>query len=343
LFDSALDPAPAPKEKRQIHASDPAHSKQPGLPPAPAPAAAPVSAQKRQNTADFFGESDEEYELVVLPSAMPAKRTAVVVGLLQQASNKMQQQPSKRVLVPAHVVNLLAPSVSKRPAPKLDSVTSTVTATTAPPFAPRSTPVLRVVFEVDWISVGHGHTVSAKLPLVKNDWLRMEPEDKVKRIEGLWTKSTTKLGSYSSSWDKGVKLFTSDGFGEVTASFCLFMVEIHAKHNAFPIHGQTFIDIGSGLAKAVCQVATLQPNFKSCFGIELQRDRSCHSTEITASFAKNALRALVPFCQISLVQGDCLQNHILRRKLSRAGLIFINNEIFSIKLNQVKMTFTLTP
>ena len=167
---------------------------------------------------------------------------------------------------------------------------------------------------------------------------------KVKRIEGLWTKSTTKLGSYSSNWDKGIKLFTSDGFGEVTASFCLFMVEIHAKHTAFTIHSQTFIDIGSGLAKVVCQVATLQPNFSSCFGIELQADRSCHSTEITALFAKKALQASVPFCRMSLVQGDCLENLFLRQKLSQAGLIFINNEIFEIELNQVKMTpFALTP
>jgi tRNA G46 methylase TrmB len=171
----------------------------------------------------------------------------------------------------------------------------------------------------------------------------MKPENKVKRIEDLWTKSTTDLNSYSFNWDKGVKLFSSDGFGEVTANFCLFMVEIHAKHSRVPFHSQTFVDIGSGLAKAVCQVATLQPNFNSCFGIELQEDRSCHSTEITASFAKEALRALVPFCRISLVQGDCLQNPLLRHKLSRAGLIFINNEIFSIELNQVKMTFTLTP
>ena len=266
----------------------------------------------------------------------------LVVGLPHQTSDKMQRQPSKRVLVPAHVLSTVAPS--KQPAPKLDSVTSaTVTATTVPASAPRNTSVLRVVFEVDWTSVGRDDIGPAKLPGVKNDWLRMKLEDKVTRIEGLWTKSTTELGSYSFNWDKGVKLFSSDGFGEVTASFCLFMVEIHAKHTAFPIHQQTFIDIGSGLAKAVCQVATLQPNFSSCFGIELQADRCCHSTEITSSFAKKALRALVPFCRISLVQGDCLQNPILRHKLSRAGLIFINNEIFPIKMNQVKMTFALIP
>ena len=386
LLESALMPAPPPQKKRRTNASDLAHSKQPGLPLAPAAAAAPVPAQKRQNTtvpaslssntshdvrlqkanlpavaaaqatapapalvtapglaldtdkvvnpAPKAGamsraaslsviESDEEFELIVMPpastsSATPAVRTAVAISV----------NPDQ--------VGLLTASL-----PAFSS--ATVTATTVPASAPRNTSVLRVVFEVDWTSVGRDDIGPAKLPGVKNDWLRMKLEDKVKRIEGLWNESTTELGSYNSNWDKGLKLFTSDGFGEVTASFCLFMVEIHAKHTVVPIHQQTFIDIGSGLAKAVCQVATLQPNFSSCFGIELQADRCCHSTEITSSFAKEALRALVPFCRISLVQGDCLQNPILRHKLSRAGLIFINNEIFSIKMNQVKMTFALIP
>jgi hypothetical protein len=70
LLDSALTPAPAPK-KRQTNASDPAPSKQPGLPPAPAPAPAPVPAQKRKakSRAAFLSviESDEEFELIVMP------------------------------------------------------------------------------------------------------------------------------------------------------------------------------------------------------------------------------------------------------------------------------------
>ncbi len=182
-------------------------------------------------------------------------------------------------------------------APNLDSVTlATVTAITAPASASRSTTVLqrRVVFEVDWTSVGSGEIVFARLPGAKDFWLRMKLENKVKNIEELWTKSTTELNTYSTKWDRGVRLFSSDGFGEVTANFCLFMVGIHAKHTAcmvVPIHNQTFIHIGSGFAKAVCRDATLQPNFSSCFGIELKDDRSYHSTEITSVFAKEALRS----------------------------------------------------
>ena len=200
-------------------------------------------------------------------------------------------------------------------------------------------------FEVDWDSASRqlpsasGRT-TLKLPLHwwetnkdKKKWI----EKHLKTIQDNWNETTEELKTYSINWSKGIPLFHSEGFGEVELPLCIFLQKKHAAHsscNTTPIHLQNFVDIGSGLGKAVCLMAALQPQFKCCFGIELLPDRHAHAAKQANLFAKKHVEKFVPFCPVSLVGGPCEVSDICRDKLMNAGLVWINNEIFSPELNQ---------
>ena len=95
--------------------------------------------------------------------------------------------------------------------------------------------------------------------------------------------------------------------------------QMHAQHGTrAPIQSQNFVDIGSGLAKAVCFMATLQPQFKCCFGIELDASRHAHAKELVTSFATKCVDKCVPFCPVSIVAGDCTESTLCKEMLVNA-------------------------
>ena len=84
----------------------------------------------------------------------------------------------------------------------------------------------------------------------------------------------------------------------------------------------------------MCLIATLQPQFKNCFGIELKPDRHAHAKKLAHEFTTKALREDIIFSPITLAEGSCLTADVCKTKLKDAGLVWINNEIFDAKLNQ---------
>jgi len=200
-------------------------------------------------------------------------------------------------------------------------------------------------FEVDWDSASRqlpsatGRT-TLRLPL---DWWKTNKDKEkwiqkhLKTIQDKWNETTEELNTYSTNWEKKKPLFHSEGFGEVELPLCVFLQKKHAAHsscNTTPIDLQNFVDIGSGLGKAVCFMAALQPQFKCCFGIELLPDRHAHAAKQANLFAKKSVEKFIPFCPVSLVGGPCEVSDICRDKLINAGLVWINNRIFSPELNQ---------
>ena len=85
-------------------------------------------------------------------------------------------------------------------------------------------------------------------------------------------------------------------------------------------------------------MATLQPKFKNCFGIELLSDRHAHAKKLAYEFTTKALSNDIIFSPIMLAEGSCLTAEICKTKLRAAGLVWINNEIFHVDLNQSILT-----
>ncbi len=153
-------------------------------------------------------------------------------------------------------------------------------------------------------------------------------------IQKLWNVCTEESKSYERNWDKGIPARHSSGFGEVEMPLISFLLSKHSEHVKKTVSSQTFVDIGSGLGKAVCLIATLQPQFKNCFGIELKPDRHAHAKKLAHEFTTKALREDIIFSPITLAEGSCLTAEICKTKLKDAGLVWINNEIFEVQLNQ---------
>jgi hypothetical protein len=92
---------------------------------------------------------------------------------------------------------------------------------------------------------------------------------------------------------------------------------------------QTFVDIGSGLANIVLQMSALQPDLKCCFGIELERPRAAFAEEACRVFTAKASHQSIPFCDIQAKEGDCFDDACCKQALMSAGIVWINNEVFS--------------
>ena len=78
--------------------------------------------------------------------------------------------------------------------------------------------------------------------------------------------------------------------------------------------------------------------FKNCFGIELLSDRHAHAKKLAYEFTTKALSNEIIFSPIMLAEGSCLTAEICKTKLRAAGLVWINNEIFHVDLNQSILT-----
>ena len=96
-----------------------------------------------------------------------------------------------------------------------------------------------------------------------------------------------------------------------------FLLSKHAENVKKTVSSQNFVDIGSGLGKAVCLIATLQPQFKNCFGIELLSDRHDHAKKLANEFTAKALREDIIFSPITLHIEKTRRVSVLRRFLRR--------------------------
>jgi hypothetical protein len=113
-------------------------------------------------------------------------------------------------------------------------------------------------------------------------------------------------------------------------------VNIHKKY-APPLHptsSQSFVDIGSGVCNLVLQMSVLMHDFQLCFGIEIIPLRAKFAQSACRLFASNAVAACMPFChKIQAELGDACSNRHSKEALKSAGLVWINNELFSDKDN----------
>jgi len=90
-----------------------------------------------------------------------------------------------------------------------------------------------------------------------------------------------------------------------------------------------FVDIGSGIGNIILKMSVLQPDFKCCLGIELETDRAAFAVEACRVFTEKASKNNIPFCQIQAHEGNCFDDAHCKQALMSAGLVWINNEIFS--------------
>ena len=166
-------------------------------------------------------------------------------------------------------------------------------------------------------------------------WKREDNERRLRCVSKLWTDTHTevfpKLGRRT--WEEGMSFREgSRGYGEASPAICLLMLDVLNQLSTFQSRrapSQTFVDIGSGLSNIVLQMSALQPDFKYCFGIEMEPPRAAFAMEACNVFTTKASKQRIPFCQIQAKEGDCFQDECCKRALSCAGLVWINNEIFS--------------
>ncbi len=154
-------------------------------------------------------------------------------------------------------------------------------------------------------------------------------------VKTLWTETHDqifpKLGQRT--WEEGMSFREgSRGYGEASINVCLLMLQV--LDDLYPIHLRKtsppfFVDIGSGLGNIVLQMSALQPDLKCCFGIELERPRAAFAMEACRVFTANASKKDIRFCQIQAQEGNCFEDACCKQALMSAGIVWINNEIFS--------------
>jgi hypothetical protein len=124
----------------------------------------------------------------------------------------------------------------------------------------------------------------------------------------------------------------SRGYGEASLNVCLLMLKVLQEcsplKSSRPL-SQTFVDIGSGLANIILQMSALKPEFKCCFGIELETNRAAFAMEACREFTTKASEKRIPFCQIQAKEGSCFEDACCKQILMSADLVWVNNEVFS--------------
>jgi hypothetical protein len=369
---SALTFAPAPPKKRQTNASDTAHYKQPGLPLAPAPAATLVPAQKRQNTtlpavaaaqatapapalglaldtdnvvnpapkagarstAAFLSviESDEEFELVVMPPASTSSAT------------------------PAHLTNVAAQKEVPAPNPGLAPVSDSALEAAAPSpsalskrkhSAPAPGPVPDPV-PVPALALSR---VSDPAPPP----LASAPASKRARIivKNFVTKAFNKKANdfpdkfNASLQDLAALLFKAktdvqvpplfrckhqghvDTYGEVTPKLIKVMIKQYQRLvNVQKEKDSTFVDLGSGHGGLVCLIASLR-KFNACFGVENEANRASWACPLAENFLAKLRCRSMKYSNIQINFGDFFQCHQTLDFLKRASLVWVNNVAFT--------------
>jgi tRNA G46 methylase TrmB len=225
----------------------------------------------------------------------------------------------------------------------LSSVT-TVDAESAP--APDSAPALASVISLALAATASKPDLAdTHAPAQHNVVMRANHSDSVSQawkhhnyyllVETLWKETYDqlfpKLGQ--KTWEEGMKFREgSRGYGEASINVCLLMLEV--LDDLYPMQLRKtsppfFVDIGSGLGNIVLQMSALQPDLKCCFGIELERPRAAFAMEACRVFTANASEKDVRFCQIQAQEGNCFEDACCKQALMSAGIVWINNEVFS--------------
>ena len=187
--------------------------------------------------------------------------------------------------------------------------------------------VLKVKFDV---VIPPNHCDSAL-----NKWEHQQNDCRLQGVTDIWTETHAqvfpKLGR--KTWEEGMSFREgSRGYGEASSNVCMLMLNVlkdlypkQLRRASLPC----FVDIGSGLGNIILKMSALQPHFQCCFGIELETDRAAFAVEACRVFTEKASKMNIPFCQIQAREGSCFDNAYCKQTLKSAGLVWINNEIFS--------------
>jgi hypothetical protein len=166
-------------------------------------------------------------------------------------------------------------------------------------------------------------------------WKLQNCDDRSRLVAEVWTETHDQvfpdLGR--KTWEEGMKFREgSRGYGEASINVCLLMLDVLEDLYPMKLRRKSppfFVDIGSGLGNIVLQMSALQPDLKCCFGIELERPRAVFAVEACRVFAAKASKINIPFCQIQAQEGNCFEDACCKQALMSAGIVWINNEIFS--------------
>ena len=302
---NALADAPAPNSAQAAEVVDSASTKKSKGVPASAPAPAPACNTSVQPAATDF-VSDRAVSFPVHTS------TSASASSCASASDKAYTHSEEYDKVDIDIDDDYTHSAK------------TPTVHAEPPHAPAQHNVV--------IRANYSDSVSQA-------WKLQNCDDRIRLVAKLWTKTHNKvfpkLGK--TSWEEGMKFREgSRGYGEASINVCLLMLEV--LDDLYPMQLRKtsppfFVDIGSGLGNIVLQMSALQPNLKCCFGIELERPRAAFAMEACRVFTADASKKNVPFCQIQAQEGNCFKDACCKQALMSAGIVWINNEIFSTEDN----------
>ena len=189
-----------------------------------------------------------------------------------------------------------------------------------------------------------GFRVQKHFSSVLTLWNRETNEMKLERVSELWQLARAEVyptHGPARSWESGLKGHKpkSLGYGEATSGIIELLCQVHderSKSGSGCLPRRSFVDIGSGIGNIVLQMSALNPNFDYSFGIEIRQDRACFAQEACNVFTRLAVAKSIPFCCIQAQEGDCFKDTKCKVALKRAGLIWINNEIFE-EQDQLKL------
>jgi len=181
-----------------------------------------------------------------------------------------------------------------------------------------------------------GFKVQNRFLSVLKLWNRQTNEMKLKRVSELWQLAWAEVyptHGPARSWESGLKGHKpkSLGYGEATLGLIELLCQVHderSESGSSCLPRRSFVDIGSGIGNIVLQMSALNPNFDYSFGIEIRQDRACFAQEACNVFTRLAVAKSIPFCCIQAQEGDCFKDTKCKDALKRAGLIWINNEVF---------------
>jgi hypothetical protein len=180
---------------------------------------------------------------------------------------------------------------------------------------------------------------------------RQKCESRLSCVSKLWTETFEeifpRLGK--TTWEEGIKFREgSRGYGTATSDCCVFMLNVLKDLYPKDSRGKPlpcFVDIGSGIGNIILQMSALQPDFKCCFGIELETNRAAFAVEACRVFTEKASKNNIQFCQIEAHEGNCFDDANCKQALMSASLVWINNEIFqpSDNLKLLKYLHSVVP
>jgi hypothetical protein len=226
----------------------------------------------------------------LVPATVPNPVSALSTAVDAQRSKRCQSLPTEKQ------VSTVAPS--KRPAPKLDDVDADSDAT-------------EVHFSAQFDAFEPKKSKTATLKKV-SAWLEN-------------SKAAVNMPKFTCKHHG-----SADTYGEGTETLVQYMLMKYKQLRDHQLEESqlSFVDLGSGHGGIVDEVAVLM-SFGTCFGVELEPKRASYAKPLADHFFEVIRQQQLRHSKVEIVLGDFLKCSTTKKKLKKAGLVWINNIKFA--------------